>query len=60
MLMNRMPKRRYNKKKKTTSHKVQLTEEDYINKTSGWQQNIVSNPRAKAWKQLKDSAVWDT
>lgn len=35
VLMNRTPIKRYIKKKKTTSHKVQLIEEDYIKKTSG-------------------------
>ena len=55
VLMNRTPKRRYIKKKKTTNHKVQLTEEDYICKTSGRQQNAVWDPGVKAWQQFEEN-----
>ena len=55
--MNRTPKRRYKTKKKTTKHKVQLIEEDYINKTSGWQQNVVWDPRVKEWYQFEDNKL---
>ena len=60
VLMNEMPKRRYTKKKKKTSHKVQLTEEGYINNTSGRRQNVVRDPGEKSWQQLEDNAMRDT
>ena len=55
VLMNRTHKKRYIKKKKTTSHKVQLTEEDYISKTSGQQQNAMWDPGVKAWQNFENN-----